>query len=120
MAALLRASRKGIIALYNKVVGGVEEEAASDIERAYGGFVRAEKGKLVEAIAKSVVQIAWTEAKGAADRLSFDEQRRYEIPIRQNYLKRLPSSVRAHIGKRRNAYTYNAQVDVHVLSMENS
>ena len=115
MAALLRASRKGIIALYNKVVGGIEEEAASDIERAYGGFVRAEKGKLVEAIAKSVVQIAWAEAKGAADRLSFDEQRRYEIPIRQNYLKRLPSSVRAHIGKRRNAYTYNAQVDVHVF-----
>ena len=67
--------------MYNKVVGGVEEEAASDIERAYGGFVRAEKGKLVEAIAKSVVQIAWAEAKGAADRLSFDEQRRYEIPI---------------------------------------
>lgn len=94
MATLLRASRKGIIALYNKVVGGVEEEAASDIERAYGGFVRAEKGKLVEAIAKSVVQIAWAEAKGAADRLSFDEQRRYKVPIQQDYIKRLPRSVR--------------------------
>ena len=115
MAALMRASRKGIIALYNKVVGGVEEEAASDVERAYGGFVRAEKGKLVEAIAKSVVQIAWAEAKGAADRLSFDEQRRYEIPIQEDYIKRLPRPVRTHIENRRNAYTYNAQVDVHVF-----
>lgn len=37
-------SRKGVIALYNKVVGGIEEGAASDIERAYGGVIRAGKG----------------------------------------------------------------------------
>ena len=113
MAALVKASRKGIIALYNKVVGGVEEGAASDVGRAYGGVIRAEKGKLVETLAKSVVQIAWAEAKGAADRLSFDEHRRYEIPIQQDYIKRLPRSVRTHI--QRSVYTYNAQVDVHVF-----
>ena len=62
MAALLSASREGIIALYDKAVGGIEEGAASDVERAYGGIIRAEKGKLVEAIAKSVVQIAWAES----------------------------------------------------------
>lgn len=115
MAALVSASRKGIIALYNKVMGGVEEGAASDVERAYGGVIRAEKGKLVETIAKYVVQIAWAEAKGAADRLSFDKPRRYKIPIQQDYIKRLPRPVRTHIRNRRNSYTYNAQVDVHVF-----
>lgn len=43
-----------IIGLYNSVVGGVDAKAR-DSDRAYGGVLRATKGKLVETMAKHIV-----------------------------------------------------------------
>ena len=40
------------VAIYEKVIRGVEREATENKERAYGGYVRAKKGNPVEEIAK--------------------------------------------------------------------
>ncbi len=52
-----------ILKAYEILVKGIEEDA-SDTERAYGGVVRAGKGKLVESIAKHAVGIAWENLSG--------------------------------------------------------
>ena len=50
-----------LIAAYNKLVKGIDDAAAMDQERAYGGIIRAGKGKLVENLAHHLVQIAWVD-----------------------------------------------------------
>ena len=60
---------KSIIAAYDRLIKNIEEEAIhSEDGRAYGGIVRAGKGKLVENIAKILVKLAW-------NRLNQDEER---------------------------------------------
>ena len=58
-----------LIALYNGVVGSIETEAESSVDRAYGGIVRAGKGKLVEEIARDLVRLAWGSLGGQPKRL---------------------------------------------------
>lgn len=48
-----------LIAAYNKLVKGIDDEAAMSHDRAYGGIIRAGKGELVESMATHLVQIAW-------------------------------------------------------------
>ena len=72
-----------LIAAYNKVVKGIDDEAAASQDRAYGGIIRAGKGKLVESIATHLVEIAWEDVlHQSGDNLMY----RYEYHIQdQNY-----------------------------------
>lgn len=67
------ATRAELIRSYNLLVGGIEETATSDEERAFGGVIRAAKGKLVEGMAPHIVRLAWAECGGAPERLSFGD-----------------------------------------------
>ncbi len=53
-----------IVKAYEILVRGIEEEAYNEEERAFGGIIRAGKGKLVESIARHMVEIAWNNLKG--------------------------------------------------------
>ncbi len=53
------ASIEDIIKDYDSVVKIVDKDAEDQADRAYGGFVRAIKGKLQEHITEELVKIAW-------------------------------------------------------------
>ncbi len=108
-------TRRDLIRAYNLLVGGIEEEALDDEERAYGGLVRAAKGKLVEQLAPHIVRLAWDECGGDPDRLSIDDVRTYRVPIQPEYIANLPADVRRHINARIDSHTYPARVDRHVF-----
>ena len=48
-----------LITTYDKLVKGIDEQAAISRDRAYGGVIRAGKGELVESLVTHLVQIAW-------------------------------------------------------------
>ena len=109
------ATRQELIRSYDILVGGIEEEALDDEERAYGGIVRSAKGKLVEQMAPHIVRLAWDECGGDPDRLSIDDVRTYPVPIQQAYVANLPEDVRSYINARIESHTYPARVDRHVF-----
>ena len=109
------AIRRNLISSYNQVVGGIDEQAAGDTERAYGGVIRAAKGKLVEEMAQHLVTLAWRENAGNPERLTFGDTKRYQLPINSAYVDRLPAAVKQEIAARKSRYYYNVQVDVHVF-----
>ena len=72
--------------LYNKVVRGIEYDATHSDHRAYGGILRAEKGKLVENIANIFVIASWTELlKQPINRLETNSKK-YLLTIPECYL----------------------------------
>lgn len=109
------AIRRNLIRSYNQVVGGIDEQAAGDTERAYGGVIRAAKSKLVEEMAQQLVMLAWRENGGDPERLTFGDTKRYQLPINSAYVDRLPAAVKPEIAARKSRYYYNVQVDVHVF-----
>lgn len=58
------ATRQELIRSYNLLVGGIEEEAIEDDDRAYGGVIRAAKGKLVEEMTPHIIRLAWGDCGG--------------------------------------------------------
>ena len=110
------ATKAELIRAYNLLVGGIEEEANEDDERASGGVIRAAKGKLVERMSPHIVRLAWQALDGSYDRLSFGDVKNYRVPIQQHpYLTNLPNEVRKYIGSRLEDYFFNAKVDTHVF-----
>ena len=73
-----------IVKAYEILVKGIEDEANDNDERAYGGVIRAGKGKLVESIAKHMVEIAWQRINGNPERLSSEKQT-YKLPLLSGY-----------------------------------
>ncbi len=102
-----------IIREYDLAMRDIEKDAHGGL-RAYGGIVRAEKGELVESMAKKIVEIAWHNLGGKASRLSFDKEPIW-IPIRKQYINRIKDpKLRAHILKNIKEYVYKFKTDVHV------
>ncbi|GIW66905.1 MAG: hypothetical protein KatS3mg095_0803 [Candidatus Parcubacteria bacterium] len=102
-----------IIAAYNKIVGDIESEALNSDERAYGGIIRADKGKLVESIGKALIEIA-AEELGINHQISF-VNRKIKIPLRKEYLKRIKNpEVRAYIEKNLDNIFYEIKPDIQV------
>ena len=109
------ATRQELIRSYNLLVGGIEEEALDDDDRAYGGVIRAAKGKLVEGMVPHIIRLAWSDCGGEPGRLSFGDVKRYQVPVQRNYVDRLPDEIRDYINARLNQHFYRAQVDQHVF-----
>lgn len=97
---------------YKEVVSGLHERALAS-DRAYGGVVRSEKGRLLEIMAEHLVGLAWEQVGGTPERLSF-QKRTYKISIRDDYVRRLPAVIQAEINANRDGYFYKGQVDTHV------
>ena len=109
------ATRIEIIRSYNLLVAGIDDRAIAERGRAYGGVIRAAKGKLVESIAPHIIGLAWQERGGALSRLSFGDVKTYRVPIQQEYVERLPEDVRRYVVARTQEYVYRAQVDIHAF-----
>ncbi len=104
-----------IVQAYNLLVRHIDEEAiAVDAKRAYGGTIRSAKGALVEGIAKNIIEIAWANIGGKAQRLSFDKKP-ILVPIRKVYVEQIKDpEVRAYIRKNIHNYVYRFKTDVHI------
>jgi hypothetical protein len=103
-----------IVKAYEILVKGIEAEANDNEDRAFGGIIRAGKGKLVESIARHMVEIAWQNIKGKPERLSFVKQI-YKIPIKKSYIEKLKyAEVREYIYKNIKNYYYGFRTDIHV------
>ena len=109
------ATRDELIRSYDILVGGIEEEALDDDDRAYGGIIRAAKGKLVEQMAPHIVRLAWQDRGGNPARLSIDRVRTYRVPIQPGYVEGLPEDIRDYINARIKGHSYPARVDRHVF-----
>ncbi len=103
-----------ILKAYQLLVKGIESDAENDEERAYGGIIRAAKGKLVESIARHMVEIAWHNLGGDESRLSL-ERKTIRIPINPAYIDKIKSEeVKAHIKANISDYFYGFKTDIHV------
>lgn len=109
------ATREEIIRAYNLLVGGIDEYATHDEDRAYGGVIRAVKGKLVESMAYHIIRLAWQELGASPTRLSFESAKTYRAPIQPHYIESLPLEVRDYIKSAQSDYFYRVQVDRHVF-----
>ncbi len=103
-----------IVKAYEILVKGIEDYAYTIERRAFGGIIRAGKGKLVESIAHHMVEIAWELIGGQSDRLSFDEKT-IKIPINKPYIEKITNKkVREYIYKHITDYYYALKTDIHV------
>ena len=103
-----------IVKAYEILVKGIEADAQDDEDRAFGGIIRAGKGKLVESIARNMVEIAWSEIGGSSSRISLEKQT-YKIPIKKAYIDKLKQKeVRDYIYSHISDYYYRFKTDVHV------
>ena len=108
-------SRSQLIALYDKNISSIDAKASGDVARAYGGVVRASKGWLVETMAQHIVALAWREVGGTGRRLSFQDVKRYQIHVSDDYVSMLAPEVAQHIMRSKNQHSYRAHVDKHVF-----
>lgn len=106
---------QGIIDAYNYLVQGIDKRAKESNERAYGGIIRAGKGKLVErSVAEQLVRIAWKDLGMNERRLSFGHHT-IKIPINREYINKIKSpEVREYIRANINHMYYRIKPDVQV------
>ena len=107
--------RQYLIRSYNRVIGGMEYQATQDQSRAYGGVIRSLKGKLVEDMTPHIINLAWRESGGSPERISTSGATSYRLPIKSDYVERLPMEIRNYINAHKATYFYRSQVDVHVF-----
>ncbi|MDR1544501.1 MAG: hypothetical protein LBS50_08890 [Prevotellaceae bacterium] len=101
--------------IVNTKIQGIEIVTQVDTDRAYGGIVRAAKGKLLEEFCKELVKMAWNELGGTAEDLSFPTQR-VPISLKREYLEKIKSTeVKNWIINNYKDFIFHAQVDVHVF-----
>ena len=102
-----------IINSYDKSVKEIDKKATnSQSGRAYGGIVRAEKGTLVENIAKTLVNLAWKDLGQDPQKLKFVGSR-VHIPIKQEYIDNIKDDdIKKHILKNIKDYVYPCKSDV--------
>jgi len=110
---------KRIISAYEDLVKGIDRSAKEKEKlegRAYGGILRAGKGKLVESIAKELFRIAWEDLGNDENRLKF-RNGKIRIPIKdvKKYVQRLKNhEVRKYILKNSNEMFYEIKPDIQV------
>jgi len=101
-----------IILAYEKLVLGIERKALNDTSgRAYGGIIRAGKGRLVESIAKHIVILA-CEKLGLDPNMLEITKKSVKIPIKKDYIDRIKNEkVKEYIKQHIKEYYYPLTVD---------
>lgn len=102
-----------IIDAYNTLIGKMHAKAISSTNgRAYGGIVRAGKGKLVENIGKVLVQLAWEDLHQSSNILEL-VGKQIRIPIDRGYVARLKDPyLRDFITRNIKNYYYRYRPDI--------
>ena len=104
-----------LIGIVNNKIQGIDMIAQVDEHRAYGGIIRATKGKLLEELCKDLLRIAWDELGGRASDIEFSDVT-IPIPLKKEYIETIKSpEVRKWIKDNYNDFVFKAQVDVHVM-----
>ncbi len=104
-----------IIEIVNSKIQGIGTVALADENRAYGGIIRATKGKLVEELCRQLVVIAWDELGGCRNDISL-ASRKIPIPLKREYIGRAqPPEVNDWIGNNYTDFVFRSRVDVHVM-----
>jgi hypothetical protein len=109
---------KGIITAYNKLIQGIEAKALDkESSRAYGGVIRAGKGKLTEGIAQQLVRLAWLKLGGKESRLGVPEKKKkFKIPIKSEYVEKIKDKeIKEHIKQKVGDYYFALGSDVQVF-----
>ena len=119
MKTSTREALKDIVETYNRCMSVMEHDAARAAQedgRAYGGFVRAAKGKMQEYITERLIKISWcSELNMESSRLEINSSK-IKIPIKLDYVKQLKSkSVKDYILKNIRKYYYGLSVDKHIF-----
>lgn len=105
---------QSLINCYESFVKGIDTKAKESEDRAYGGMIRAGKGKFVENLAKRLIEIAWEELGKDPVRLSLEKET-VKIPIKKGYLERVKSpEVKKFIRDHIKDFYYSLRTDVHV------
>lgn len=103
-----------IIKAYEVLVKGIDTRAQNATDRAYGGIVRAGKGKLVESIGKELIKIAWSDLGKDKNRLSFVNET-IKIPLKRDYLNRIKNpEVKKYIEENIEKMFYRIKPDIRV------
>jgi hypothetical protein len=110
---------KDLIETYERTTRVMEHGAKRAIReegRAYGGFIRSQKGQLQEFITTELISISWvTEMRKPPGRLVINSEK-VKIPINIEYIKQIASkTVREYIFNNFNRFYYGLSVDRHVL-----
>jgi hypothetical protein len=108
-----------LIEKYKHTTEVMEHDAAKSVKedgRAYGGFVRAAKGKLQEYISNELVHIAWNvELAEDPKRLSVNSDK-IRIPIKPEYIQTIRNrAIKDYILSNIPRYYYGLSVDKHVF-----
>lgn len=104
-----------IIDAYNKLVRNIDTKATESKDgRAYGGMVRAGKGKLIESIAKEIVLMAWKKLGGDINRVKFESEK-VKIPINKEYIEKIKNpEVKKYLLSNIKKCYYLQKTDIHV------
>lgn len=104
-----------LIEYYNELVKNIDEKALSSNNRAYGGIIRAGKGKLVENIAKGLVDIAWIDILDQNPSRLIINKKKIPIKIKKDYLSRIENpDVKNHVQANIINFKYDFGTDLHV------
>jgi hypothetical protein len=87
-----------IIKGYEDVIKGIEDKALSSKNRAYGGIIRAGKGKLVETIGKLLVEAAVKQLEEEGTNIKVDFRNNpIRIPLKGDYISRIKNNDKIEI-----------------------
>jgi hypothetical protein len=100
---------------YDTVVKVVDSKALEQNERAYGGYIRATKGRLQEYLTEEIIKIAWNRVGGNFDKLEVNSKK-IHIPIQDEYISKIKEPViKNYILENKNDYFYGLSVDKQVF-----
>jgi hypothetical protein len=103
-----------LINTYNLLIKGIDKKAKVSEERAYGGIIRADKGKLVENIAKRIVEISWDLLGEPSHRLLINRQT-IRVPLKKDYIEKIKiPEVKQYISENIHTYYYPLSADLHI------
>jgi len=104
-----------LVSDYNSVVKVVDSDAHQSTTRAYGGVIRAVKGKLQEYLTEELIKQAWESIGGAPSRLEINKKK-IKIPIKREFIEEITDKeIKSFISENINKYTYGLSVDKHVF-----
>lgn len=115
METNLHAKLQNLIVAYDVLVKGINTQAMESLDRAYGGIIRAGKGKLVESIAQNLVKIAWQDVMSQDERRLRIDKKKIPVTIKDGYIDRIQDeNVRKYVSDHKDEMIYYFGTDVQV------
>jgi len=105
-----------IIKGYEDVIKGIEDKALSSKNRAYGGIIRAGKGKLVEEIGRLIVISALKELEKEGISIKAEFRNNFiKIPLKEDYISRIENDeLRNYLNQNKDKIYYKIKPDLQI------